>query len=121
MRKHYSDSGFRHSQAVSDLNAVAPFHHPFGFGSAGGWNVHWQNAVRAGHGVPAVEDVSPFGGALRGGLSGAHTVLRRSISDHGLRAIDLSREPARYRSLSRRAGEQALPHGHQRGRGTLDA
>src|ERR1700694_2584119 len=45
----------------------------------------------------------------------------RAVSRDGVRAIDLSREPARYRSLSVDAGNKALSHGLSRTRPALDA
>ena len=41
-------------------------------------------------------------------------IVRRAIPGDGLCATDLSREPARHRSLSVGAGRQALPHGLSR-------
>ena len=51
----------------------------------------------------------------------AQPQLRRAVSCHGLRATDLPRELARYRSVPGGSGRQALPHGHRRGGRSLDA
>jgi len=50
-------------------------------------------------------------GALPRRFEPSRLYLLGPISGHGLRAVDLSREPARHRSLPRRHARQALSHG----------
>jgi hypothetical protein len=45
-------------QGISDLNGGALMRQASGFGLAGGANEHRQDAVRAGDGFSAVEDLS---------------------------------------------------------------
>jgi hypothetical protein len=56
-----------------------------------------------------------------GGDPDAQPQLRRAVSRHGLRAADLPRELARYRSVFGSSSRQALPHGDQCGGRSLDA
>ena len=50
--------------------------------------------------------------------SGADALLRRAIPSDGVRAIDLSREPARYRGLT--VGSSPKSHGFSRTGPTID-
>src|SRR5512145_702013 len=84
-------------------------------------HVHWQDAVRAVDGLPALEHVRTAGGALPRRSRGPHTDLCRAVSGDGVRTADLSREPARYRDLPVGASRQALPYGLSRAGQALDA
>ena len=63
-----------------------------------------------------VHSLAPLRPPLRRRSQAAKLLLPRSVSVHGLRAADLSREPARHRGLPARPAHQALPHGHPRAR-----
>src|SRR6476620_1531224 len=58
--------------------------------------------------------VSPMRGTLSRQLQTEELLLLGSISVHGFRATNLSREPARHRSLSARQSDQALSPRHTR-------
>ena len=58
--------------------------------------------------------------ALRWRRPGADAVLCRAIPRDGVRAIDLSREPARYRSLPVGSCPETLSHGFSRAGPTID-
>ncbi len=53
--------------------------------------------------------------------AGADAVLRRALSDHGVRPVDLPGEPARHRNLLVGAGFETLFHGLPRSGAALDA
>src|SRR5207245_10840255 len=73
-----------------------------------------QDAVRPTHGFSAMEHIHADCCALRRRRSGANAVLCRAIPSDGVRATNLPREPARYRSLPVGASLEALPHGLSR-------
>ncbi len=72
------------------------------------------------NGVYAVDELYPHCGALWGRQGSESAQLRRTISRHGLRATDLAREFARYRSVPFGQSGQALPHGTAHHRASLD-
>ena len=57
-------------------------------------HVGWQDPVRPGHGVRALNEFSPHRPILPRPCRGSHPVLRRAVSHHGVRATDVQREPA---------------------------
>ena len=61
-------------------------------------HVHRQDTIRAARGISNLEHVCSDCRALRGQPSSASTFLPRTKPGHGCRPVDLSREPARYRS-----------------------
>ena len=71
-----------------------------------------QNPVRAVDGFSSMDNLYPNRRPLWRQLSSPNTSLYRSVSHFGFRATDLSRESARYRSLSRSAIGEAVSHGH---------
>ena len=60
-------------------------------------------------------------GALCWRAQGQELLVSRSVSVHGVRAVDLSREPARYRGEPAGAISQALSSGDSRQRGAQHA
>src|ERR1700674_4582022 len=82
---------------------------------------HRQDAFRATHGFYAVEHLYADRYALRRRRSGANAVLCRAIPGDGVRATDLPRKPARYRSLPVGASLETLPHGLSRAGPAIDA
>src|ERR1700716_4472464 len=82
---------------------------------------HRQDAFRATHGFYAVEHLYADRYALRRRRSGANAVLCRAIPSDGVRATDLPRKPARYRSLPVGASLETLPHGLSRAGPAIDA
>src|SRR5574337_448984 len=95
-----------------DLNSAANTGHPARNSRAGGINEHRQAGVRADHGASTTDDVSSLRRAVRGRAHSQNVLLSRSVPLHGVRAADLSREPARHRSVPASARGQALPHLH---------
>ena len=75
-----------------DLNLMEHFAEFF----RGGAHEHRQELVRSTDGFPAVDDVCPDRRLLRWRPPGSDAHLRRAIPGHGLRPIDLAREPARH-------------------------
>ena len=59
-------------------------------------HVCWQDPVRPGHGVHALDEFFPHRPSLPRQCRGSHAVVRRAVSCHGVRATDLAREPARH-------------------------
>ena len=86
-----------------------------------GAHEHRQNAVRPAHGFSALEHFRTDCCALWWRRSGADALLRRAIPSDGVRAIDLSREPARYRGLPVGSSPKTLSHGFSRTGPTIDA
>src|SRR5262245_32738580 len=78
----------------------------------------WPNDLCTTNGLSSYLRVSPLRRTLPRQLQTQELLLLGSISVHGLRATDLSREPARYRSLSACESNQALSSGHSRSRFT---
>src|SRR3989337_258507 len=68
--------------------------------------------VRTTHGAFTSSNIPPLCAALPFQISRQDLFASRSISLHGLRSTDLSRESARYRNLSSRPPSQALSLGH---------
>ena len=99
-------------RGVTDLNLN--FLRNWGFHLTVSHHVFRPIGVRTAHGVFTPSYVSPLCAALSFQLSNQDVFASRSISLHGLRTIDLSREPARHRNLSARSPSQALSSGHSR-------
>jgi hypothetical protein len=102
---------FRRFVAGADLNGwrLSPTILRGGLG-----HEHRQDAFRAAHGFSALEQLRPGCRALRRQPRGSQAVLRRAISDHGVRPTDLPREFARHRGLPVGTSLEALPHGPSR-------
>lgn len=96
-----------------DLNLEPPFCHPAGNTLAGGPDAQGQAGVRTGHWASAADHVWALRGTLRREPQDQELFLFRSVSLYGLCPADLSRELARYRSVSACSRKQALPHGDQ--------
>src|ERR1700730_8450175 len=90
-----------------DLNSI--WHFSEGF--RGGAGEQWQDAFHPTDGFSAVEHVHPDCRAVRRRSAGADAVLRRALSGHGVRPVDLPGEPARHRNLLVGAGLETLFHG----------
>src|SRR5450432_2884400 len=71
----------------------------------------WPNSLRPGDGAFSRLRVSEMRHSLRRRFWKAQLFLLRSVSLSRLRAIDLSRKLARYRSLPAFGARQALSHG----------
>src|SRR6266850_358024 len=74
----------------------------------------WQIDLCTTNGLSSFKGFSSLCQTLPGRLQTQEFFLLGSVSLHGLRAANLSREFARYRSLPARATDQALPSGHSR-------
>src|SRR3989338_2797195 len=75
-------------------------------------NEHGQNCFFSSHGVLAALRIPQMRRALSRRLQGQKFFLHGSIFMHGLRPINLSRKPARYRILSSVHAKQTLSYGH---------
>src|SRR5437762_101621 len=93
---------------VTDLNRGSKVCDPARESIAGAANVRGQAGVCASHGAFAAAHLSTNREPLCGRTKGEVVLVPGSIPVHGLRTIDLSREPARHRSVSARAALQAL-------------
>ena len=99
-------------RGVTDLNVN--FLGNWGFLPEVSHHVFRQIGVRATHGTFTPSYVSPLCAALPFKISDQNFFASRSISLHGIRAVDLPREPARHRNLFARPSSQALSLGHTR-------
>src|SRR6202035_1994204 len=100
-----------------DLNSIWHFSEDF----RGGAGEQWQDAFRPTDGFSAVEHVHPDCRAVRRRSARADAVLRRALSGHGIRAVDLPRESTRHRNLLVGADLETLFHGLPRFGAALDA
>ena len=78
----------------------------------GNSHVRKQTCFFTGHRPPSDTHLSPMCRPLPRQPLRQIVLLPRSVSLHGLRSIDLPREPARYRGLPTRTEGQALPYGY---------
>jgi hypothetical protein len=85
-----------------------------GFSDLEASHVHGQNDVRPDCGVSSAAPILPLRWAVAVGLSGQNFLASRSVSVQGVRATDVSRELARYRSLPSCASDHALLPRHSR-------
>src|SRR5712691_6452372 len=74
----------------------------------------WQIDLCTTDGLSSFQEFSTLCQTLPGRLQTQDVFLLGSVSLHELRAANLSREPARYRSLPARPTHQALPSRHSR-------
>src|SRR5690348_9599485 len=95
-----------------DLNFESVFCHPAMNFVAGVIDASRQVGVRTVDGTSAANNLSSLCGALWWTSQGKVFQLFGSVPVDGLCAIDVSRKPARYRSLSSRSRLQALSLGH---------
>src|SRR6266700_4372644 len=93
---------------VTDLNREYKVCDPAMRSIAGTNNVRGKAGVCASHGASAAAHVSTNRGPLCGRAEGEVVLVPGSVPVHGVRTADLSREPARHRSLSACAALQAL-------------
>src|SRR5258708_40341451 len=100
-----------------DLNLIGRYSELF----RGAAREHRQNTFRPTDGFSAVEHLRADCCALRRRCSDTNAVLCRAIPSDGVCATDLSREPARYRSLPVGSSLEALPHGLSRTGAAIDA
>src|SRR2546421_6361574 len=92
-----------------DLNWGNRFCDPAKGNFVGTTNEPRQTGVRAGDGASASDHLPAVCGPLSGRAQGQILLLSGSIPVHGICATDLSRKPARSRSLSAGSTLQALP------------
>src|SRR6266581_378397 len=86
-----------------DLNCERRFCDPAKHNFAGMIDEPRQAGVRATDAAPSADDVSPMRGPVSGRTQGPIVLLSGPVPEHGVRTADLSREPARHRSLFARA------------------
>src|SRR5664279_561474 len=91
-----------------DLNCGRRFCDPAKHDFAGVIDEPRQAGVRAIDAAPAADDVSPMRGSVSRRTQGPIVLVSGPVLEHGIRAADLSREPARHRSLLARPARQAL-------------
>src|SRR5882762_1179312 len=78
-----------------------------------------SNCICATHELSFAQRIQPLRSALSGQQERALVLLLGSVSDDGFRPANISRELARYRSVSRRATPQTLSCRFQRRRETF--
>jgi len=100
-----------------DLNFEPLICHPARNLFAGGIDAYWQAGFCAVDGTSAADNLPSLCSALRWTSQNQAFHLFGSIPVDGVCTTDLSREPARYRSLSARAVLQALSLGLSQHRG----
>src|SRR6056297_3236762 len=74
-------------------------------------HVFRRNGFFAADAATALVAISGLGRTISRRLQGQDVPVRRTFSGDGVCAVDVSGEPARYRSLSPSHGTQALSHG----------
>ena len=85
-----------------DLNLRSCFRHPAGKALAGGGDEHRCAGVRSSHKASTADHVSPLRRSSQRHSQSRSILVFRSVPLHGVRPTDVSREPARYRSLPAR-------------------
>src|SRR6266850_5911208 len=95
--------------SVTDLSREGKVCDPVMRSIAGANYVCGKAGVCASHGASAAAHVSTNRGPLCGGAEGEVVLVPGSVPVHGVRATDLSGEPARHRGVSARAALEALP------------
>ena len=120
-RKASTDAGFRRFMGVHDLNFGLPVCDAHGFKRPGVTHERGQDAVCAGHGVRAVEDLRANHRATQGRCRRSHARLRRPVPRHGLRPDHVARIAARHRGLPGGQPGQAVSYGAEGAAGALDA
>src|SRR5215204_3593568 len=93
---------------VTDLNLSRRICDPVMESIAGADDVRGQAGVCANHGASAASHLSPNRYSLFGRTEGQVVLLSGSVLEHGIRAADIPREPARYRGVFASAAFQAL-------------
>src|ERR1017187_1747355 len=119
-RKFISGYGLESFRGVHDLKVVLPICDACRFELPGVTHERRQDAVRASHGVRAMEDLWAHHRAASRRRPGANPELRRGVSHHGLRAAHLARVAARYRDLHGSQPGEAVSHGTGVAAGSLD-
>src|SRR6266571_820023 len=91
-----------------DLNYERRFCDPAKHNFAGMIDEPRQAGVRATDAAPSADDVSPMRGPVSRRTQGPIVLLSGPVPEHGVCTADLSREPARHRSLPARPTHQAV-------------
>src|SRR3990172_1474523 len=100
----------RQKMTVFDFAEMTDFGHSLSsFAWKGMADAHRTNGLFAVDGPAAEARIQPVRGAVSRQPSGAAVLLLGSVSLHGVRAIDVSGEPARHRDVPARAGAEAVP------------
>src|SRR2546430_5829316 len=81
----------------------------------------WPNRIFTADQLPSRSRVSSLCRPLRRGPPTAGVLLLGSVSDDGLRSVDLPRKPSRYRGVPSLPAGETLPPGLPRSRVSLDA
>jgi len=115
------DAGFKRFMGVHDLNSERPICEAHGFDRPGVTHERGQDAVCAGDGVRALEDLRSHHRAAQRRCGRAHAGLRRLVSRHDLRAAHVARVAARHRGLPGRQSCQAFSHGDEGAASAFDA
>ena len=97
---------------VTDLNRKSPSGHALNSDIFGVKHVYGPTHFFPGNRSPANAHVPALRATLPRRKVCKTLSVFRPVSQHGVRATDLSGEPSRYRSLSARTPKQALSHGH---------
>src|SRR3990167_1998187 len=84
----------------------------FDASTQGASNEHRKNSLFSSYGIPTSARIPQMRQALRGRIQNKKLLLHRSVSMHGLRAVDVSRESARHRVMPALHADAAVSHGH---------
>jgi hypothetical protein len=95
-----------------DLNLHQRFCDPMSIFSTRSRDERRQVRIRAVDGASSAHKFPSLRAAISRRAQDQDLLMSGSVSMHGVRATDLSREPARYRSMSARTKWQALSSGH---------
>src|ERR1035441_5423938 len=79
--------------------------------AGGSDDAYGEAALCSGYGTHPADGVRALCRSVRGKPQSPELHLHGSISVHGLCTTDVSRKPARHRSMPAFAGREALPHG----------
>lgn len=94
---------------VIDLKAVL---YNIDHSSQGVINEYRQNRFLSNHGLFTIVRIPQMCHTLSGQLQNTNFLMLGPIFMHGIRAVNISRKPARYRSMFKIRAEQVVPHGY---------
>ncbi len=103
-------------RVIIDLSFVRPESQPSAALQEEAAREFWQNDFLSTDGLSSFARVSSLRRSSQGNLQVEAVLLLGSVPVYGIRATDVSRKPARYRSLFAFGWIEALSHGHSQPR-----